>query len=237
MNRSCVRTCRQGLILSFTALIACAPPQFTTLTVYEGPHAFVRLEVDRNLAHETGHSHPSDISPEQMTAILSGLVFEEPAARLPFYDDLSQPRRRPALTEPEVALLAPLLANALKKASPTEIVTFYHSISRSGGQRFVTSGGLFVEQDDLHLLLANYRSPTHFTPDPGVADTMDERLTPLRSLAPQVGRLEFEPSSWAGTPTQGTFWAWLQPKRREIIVCYKLVQPPTLNHSSPTATP
>lgn len=130
MNRSCVRTCRQGLILSFTTLIACAPPQFTTLTVYESPHAFVRLEVDRNLAHETGHSHPSDISQEQMTAILSGLVFEEPAARLPFYDDLSQPRRRPALTEPEVALLAPLLANALKKASPTEIVTFYIALHK-----------------------------------------------------------------------------------------------------------
>ncbi|MBX3302557.1 MAG: hypothetical protein KF693_10110 [Nitrospira sp.] len=237
MNRSCVRACRQGLILSFTALIACAPQQFTTLTVYESPHAFVRLEVDRNLAHKTGHSHPSDISPEQMAAILNGLVFEEPATRLPLYDDLSRPRRHPALTEPEVALLAPLLADALKKAGPAEIVTFYSSTSRSGGQRLVTSGGLFVEQDDLHLLLANYRSPTNFFPDPGVADTMDERLTPLRSIAPQVGRLEFEPRSWAGTPTRGTFSAWLQPKRREIIVRYKLVQPPPLNQSSPTATP
>lgn len=218
-------------------LVACAPTQFTTLTVYESPHSFVRLEVDRNLDHEAKRAHPADISPEQMVALLSGLVFEEPVAKLPFYDDLSQPKRHPALTEPEIVLLAPLLSTALKKAGPEEIVTFYHSSARSSTQRLVTSGGLFVEGDDLHFLLANYRSPTHFSADAGVVDTMDERLTPLRSIAPQRGRLEFDPPSSISTPDEGVLPGWLQPKRHEIVLRYKLIQPRTLGPSSPAPAP
>ena len=221
----------------FTTLVACAPTQFTTFTVYESPHSFVRLEVDRNIDHDVKRSHPVDISPEQMVALLSGLIFDEPVAKLPLYDDLSQPRRHPALTEPEIALLAPLLATALNKAGPAEIVTFYHSTARSSTQRLVTSGGLFVEGDDLHFLLANYRSPTHFNADAGVVDTMDDRLTPLRSIAPKRGRLEFDPPSSMGTPTEGTLPGWLQPKRHEIVVRYKLVQPRTLGRSSPASAP
>ena len=218
-------------------LVACAPTQFTTLTVYDSLHSFVRLEVDRNRDHDVTRSHPVDISPEQMVALLSRLIFEEPVAKLPFYDDLSQPRRHPALTESEITLLAPLLATALKKAGPEEIVTFYHSTARSSTQRLVTSGGLFVEGDDLHFLLANYRSPTHFNADAGVVDTMDDRLTPLRSIAPQRGRLEFDPSCSMGTPTEGILPGWLQPKRHEIVVRYKLVQPHTLGESLTAPAP
>ncbi len=225
------------MILSFTALWACAPSQFTTLTVYESPHSFVRLEVDRTLDQERKHSHPTDLSPDRMAALLNGLIFEEPVAKLPLYDDVSQPKRHAALTQPEVALLAPLLAIALKKAGPDEIVTFYHSTSRSANHRLVTSGGLFVEGDDLHLLLANYRSPTHFSADSGVVDTVDDRLTPLRSIAPQRGRLDFEPVNWMGPPTEGSLLEWFQPKRHEIVVRYKLVQYHPLGQSPPAPTP
>jgi hypothetical protein len=222
---SYVRASRHALAVSLATLIACTPTQFTTLTVYESLHSFVRLEVDRTLEQETKHNHPADLSPEQMTALLTGLVFEEPVAKLPFYDDLSQPRRHPALTESEITLLAPLLAIALKKASPDEIVTFYHSTPRSATHRLVTSGGLFIQGDNLHVLLANYRSPTHFSADAGVVDTMDERLTPLRSIAPQRGRLDFEPANWVAAPTEEILPGWLQPKRLEIVVQSKLIKP------------
>jgi len=225
------------LILSFTALIACTPAQFTTLTVYESQHSFVRLEVDRDLADETGHSHPSAISPEQMAAVLSGLVFEEPTVRLPLYDDLDQPKRHPAFREPEIVLFAPLLASALNKAGPSEIVTFYHSTSPSGAQRLVTSGGLFVKDDDLYFILANYRSPTQIIASYGMADMKDERRMPLRPIAPLTGLLEFEPHRLVRVPTEGTFTRWLHPKQHRIIVRYKLVQPRTLTPSPPATMP
>jgi hypothetical protein len=235
MMPSYVQMSRQAIAVSFMMIAACAPAQFTTLTVYESPQSFVRLEVDRTLEQEAKWSHPVSLSPDQMVALLSGLVFEEPVAKLPLYDDFSQPRRHSALTEPEIALLAPLLAIALKKAGPDEIVTFYHSTARSATHRFVTSGGLFVDGDNLHLLLANYRSPTHFSADAGVVDTMDERLTPLRSIAPQRGRLDFEPSNLVGMPIEGTLPGWFQPKRLEIAVQYKLIKPPTLGQSPSTS--
>ncbi len=237
MNQFCASVRHAGLTLWLVALVGCAPSQFTTLTIYESPQAFVRLEVDRNLDQDTGHGHPVDISTEQMVGILSGFIFEEPVAKLPFYDDLSQPRRHPAFSGPEVLLFAPLLSAALKKASPDEIVTFYHSTARSGTQRLVTSGGLFVERDRLHLTLGNYRSPTHFIADIGVVDTTDERLTPLRALAPQRGHLAFEPPSAVEETDDAGIKTWFQPKRQEIVIDYKRVQPGRLTLPSTTSDP
>ncbi len=239
MISSCIRTCRHVLVCCVVPLAACAPSQFTTLSIYETPDAFVRLEIDRNLEQDIGHSHPVDISTEQMTALLSGLLFEEPMAKLPFYDDLDQPRQHSAFTEPEITLLAPLLATALKKAGPSEIVMFYHSSPRSSTQRLVTSGGLFVDGSNLHFLLANYRSPTHFSADIGVADTTDERLTPLRALAPQRGRLQFEPIDAVEEPADAGLGTLFQPKRREIIIRYKRVPPrgPTRIPTPPSPHP
>ena len=220
MNRFCATGLPTGFLLGFLAFLGCVPSQFTTLTVYESPQSFVRLEIDRDRDQDTGHRHPADISPEQMGKILNGLIFEEPMAKLPFYDDLSQSRRHPAFTASEVTLFAPLLATALTKAGPDELVTFYHSTARSTTQRHVTSGGIFVEQDQLHIRLANYRSPTNVSADSGVVDTLDDRLTPLRSLAPQRGRLAFEPASAVEEPDAG-LEAWFQPKRQEIVINYK----------------
>lgn len=232
MNRCWAFGHHTGLLIGLLAVIGCAPSQFTTLTIYESPQSFVRLEVDRDHDRDTGHSHPIDIAPEQMGTLLSGLVFEEPVAKLPFYDDLSQPRRHPAFTASEVTLFAPLLATALKKAGPDELVTFYHSTARSATQRLVTSGGVFVEHDQLHLILANYRSLTQFSADSGVVDTTDDRLTPLRSLAPQRGRLAFDPSHAVQEPDTG-LETWFQPKRQEIIIHYKRLQS---NRSFPPST-
>ncbi len=225
------------IVVSWTILLGCVPSQITTVIVYDGPDAFVRLETDRTVDQNRGHSHPVDLSPEQMAAVLGGLVFEEPWAKLPFYDDLSQPRRHPALTESEIVLFAPLLVAALAKATPEEIITFYRSTTRSGTQRHVTSGGLFVDRDDLHILLANYRSLTHYNADSGVADTTDDRLTPLRALAPQRGRFGFEPLEAVGETTGSGISAWFQPDRREVIVRYKRVPPRRLSLPPGTAVP
>jgi hypothetical protein len=226
-------------LLAFSGLLlsGCAPGQIVTVTIYDTPGAFVRLETDRAIDESSGHTHPVDLSPEHMAALLGGIVFEEPWAKLPLYDDLSQPRRHPAFTEPEIDLFAPLLASALGKATPEEIVTFYRSTTRSGTQREVISGGLYVQGEDLHILLANYRSPTHFSADIGVADTLDDRLTPLRALAPQRGRLAFEPREAAGKMTESGMAKWFQEDKREVVVRYKALTPRTFSQPPAPAAP
>jgi hypothetical protein len=186
------------------------------MVLYETPQAFVRLET----GHGFGKSfhHPANVSPEQMSTILRGVLVEEPVTRLPLYDDLSIPRLHGALTEEEVALFSPLLSLALGKATAEEVVTFYRSSRLSGVSREVTSGGMYMRDGELHLLLSNNHSTTHAAADIGVADTTDDRLTPLRSLAPQKGTLRFEPARFqraAGPHGLARLFHW---DRRELII-------------------
>lgn len=219
MSRFYARFRRQGwCFLWLAALVGCASAQFTTLTIYETPQAFVRLEVDRMIGQGAGHSHPANISTEQMASVFRGIIVQEPLTRLPLYDDLSVPRRHPAFNEDAVMFWAPLLSQAFHKATPEEVVTFYQSRRISGVKREVTSGGVFLDGENLHVLLSNYRSETHYTADIGMADTEDDRLTPLRSLVPQKGTLHFEPSEFqlsAEPQGAGRLFHWDQ---RELII-------------------
>ena len=65
------------------------------------------------------------------------------------------PRVHPAFTNKDITLFAPLLALALSRATPEEVVTFYQTRAISAVTREVTSGGVFVAGDELHLILAN----------------------------------------------------------------------------------
>ncbi len=225
------------LALSWLLAFGCAPAQFTTMTIFDTPTAFVRLEAE-SVDPERGHTHPISLTPEQMAVVLSGITVEEPWAKLPIYDDTSQPHRHPAFTEKEVTFFSPLLAVALSKATPEEVVTFYQSRYLSGTSREVTSGGLFVQGEELHIILANYRSPTHYSADIGVADTGDDRLTPMRSLAPQRGRLEFAPPSAKREETVSGFASMFKRNHRELIVLYKLLAPrPLRQPPTPSTSP
>ncbi len=212
---------------------ACAPGQFTTLTLYDRPEAFVRLEADRTVEKGREHSHPVSVTPEQIAAVLSGVMIEEPVTRLPLYDDTSQPRRHRVFGDRTVALFAPLLAEGLQKATPEEIVTFYLSQELSGTSREVTSGGVFVRGDALHLVLGNYRSSTHYSADIGVADMNDDRLTPLQPLAPQRGRLDFEPRT-ARQPASSSGWSRIfERDRRELVIRFRDLSPLVLPSPAP----
>ncbi len=203
-----------GLIFS---LLGCASSsEFATLPIYETPSMYVRLEVDRSFG--ASHSHPAELTAAQIAQVLGGIMIEEPIAKLPLVDDTSQPRRHPAFSEKETGMLAPLLSTALKRATAEEIVTFYESHPPAGVRREVTSGGLFVQDDELHVILANYRSPTHFMADPGVADTTDDRLVPMRSIAPQRGALDFEPKSALRKTETSMLGKLFQWDRRELII-------------------
>jgi hypothetical protein len=220
------------------ALPSCTPTQFTTMTLYDTPHAFVRLEADKTIVKGAEHHHPVSMTPEQVAAVLSGVMIEEPLAKMPLYDEMGGPRRHRIFEENLVAFLAPLLALGLAQATPEEVVTFYLSKDLSGGTREVTSGGLFVQDEEqLHLILGNYRSRTHYMADIGVAETTDDRLTPMLPLAPQRGKLDFEPRS-AAIASSGGWSKIFERERRELIVLFKqltahpLEQSPTVERGT-----
>jgi len=219
------------------ALSACSARQFTTVTLYDSPHSFVRLEADPTADSDGAHSHPVRVTPEQIASVLQGIMIEEPITRMPLYDDLSVPRRHRAFDERLVAFLAPLLALGLERATSEEVVTFYFSTQLSGVTREVTSGGIFVHGEEMHVILANHRSHTNYMADYGTASTTDDRLTPMRSIAPQQGRLGFEPPS-ARRPSQSGVWSkFFQVDKRELIVAYKEINPTPFISLPPVETP
>jgi hypothetical protein len=125
---------------------------------------------------------------------------------------------------------------ALSKATPEEVVTFYHTRKISALTREVTSGGLFVQGDEFHLILANFRSHTRYMADFGGAETQDDRLTPMQSLAPQDGHLDFEPDSAKGGRPVGGLGQIFHWDRRELVVLYKHLPPRPLVQPDPQPT-
>ncbi len=214
---------------------ACSPRQFTTMTIYDSPAAYVRLEFDRTVKKGEEHSHPISLTPQQIAAVLEGVRVHEPIAlvRGDILERNPIPRVHPAFTDKDITLFAPLLALALNKATPEEVVTFYQTQKISAITREVTSGGLFVQGDELHLILTNYRSHTRYMADFGAAETVDDRLTPLQSLAPQEGRLDFDPESAKRERPVGGLGKIFQWDRRELAVSYKQLPPRPLVQPAP----
>jgi hypothetical protein len=69
--------------------------------------------------------------------------------------------------------------------------------------------------------------------DMGVAETQDDRLTPMQSLAPQGGRLNFEPHSARQERPAGSIEKLLQQDQRELTVLYKQLPPRPLGQPTP----
>jgi len=229
------------ICLAFLAFIgagligACGPRQFITMTIYDSPAAYVRLEFDRTVKKGDEHSHPISLTPQQIAAVLEGVRVHEPIAlvRGDILERNSIPRVHPAFTDKDITLFAPLLALALNKATREEVVTFYQTQKISAMTREVTSGGVFVQGDELHLILANYRSHTRYMADFGAAETVDDRLTPLQSLAPQEGRLDFDPESAKRDRPVGGLGKIFQWNHRELAVLYKQLPPRPLIQPTP----
>lgn len=198
-----------------------------TATIHDDPSRFVRLEVDRTVGGN--HFHPANITTDEMRAVLAGMIIDEPHLFTSLKRKGEEPPRHPAFKTDEIDFFAPLLAEGLATATPEEIVTFYKATQETAIVQIVTSGGMFIDSDGLHVILGNYRSSTHYAPDPGIGDTDDGRSAPLQPIAPQEARLDFEPMT-AIVPLQKDFWNKLfKPERREIIILYKMLTGITSN--------
>lgn len=210
-------------VVLFFSLTACQTRPIQTETIYDDPSRFVRLEVDSTVGGS--HSHPITITTDAMIAVLSGVMIEEqPMFMTPtsLLTKDKEPRQHPAFNPEEVSFFAPIMAKGLGKAKSEEVVTFGRTSQMTTSTSKVTSGGVFVDGDELHLILSNYRSETNYAPDPGIsATTLDAHSSPLRSIAPQRTKLYFEPRSAEAASREGMFGSLLRPDRRELVILFK----------------
>lgn len=144
------------LLLTCFALSAAgclATPQ--PIIISETPGQVVEVRYDARAGK--GHSHPRAITVSQITSILKGVQIHDRdlvgTAGLLMGSDAV-----PAFTDKDVAALAPHLVAGLAKASPVDLVSFYLAQRGSNRAPLITSGGVFIRNQRLYLILANART-------------------------------------------------------------------------------
>ena len=128
---------------------------FITRPVEDEPSLLVGLTTyhDKAKAAEVRHDHPVDWSEADLLAILKRLVIQEGSGLL----DSSSPRQ--AVFSPEdLSTLIPALRKTFKLATPADWIVFAVWGSSGTAQALeVTSGGMYLQDQRLHILLANHR--------------------------------------------------------------------------------
>lgn len=217
------------------ALAGCAVPQVPARVIYEDPVNFVRLEADPFVLPEwppSANSHPAAIGPDQMARILKGFTVREHRPWL-LVMIMGEAPWEPAFRDEEVALLAPRLAEALAQAKPDERVTYYLSQPQTSIKREITSGGLYVKENQLHFILGN-RQIIYGIPAYGM---VYDRRYPMRPTAAKGLDLSFDQAA-AVVKLKSSIWdRWLGLEKDEMVInLRKLVPNPPLAASADCAS-
>ena len=141
----------------FIFLHGCSTGPVVSHVIVENASQMVRVDV----TYRTGkaeHSHPATLSVQKLDQALQSVTVESSSV-LP----ISFPKggsEGKAFEPKEREFLARHAVQALSRATPLEEVMFFWIHTRANNIREVTSGSLFVQDDDLHLVLANFKFTT-----------------------------------------------------------------------------
>ncbi len=140
-----------------------------------------------------GHSHPAQLTPEQMALVLRGVWVRhrDIVGGFGFFGDKEG---APAFLASEIMRLAPYLSQAFKKASPRDMVTFYLTSGDPRQGKLVTSGGLFLRNGHLYVILANVRTSPSSVQYENTYE-FDPRDDPLLPIARRKFTVGFTPDS------------------------------------------
>lgn len=222
VSRFTVHVSRGALLCALLA--GCALPHVPSRIVYEDPVNYVRLELDKTVLPEwpQGHfSHPVTVRKELLQAILLGLKVQEHRITPQQWIQGVAPVEQ-VFNEEEVALLAAHLVEGLAEARYNERVTFYLSHPLTFFRRMITSGGIYVRGNELHLLLGNWQM-IYSVPAYGM---IYDRRYPMRPTAAKGFDLLFEPAE-AVIPQESSWLdeAFANAKDEMVIDMSKLAAP------------
>jgi hypothetical protein len=210
------RITRDALRITVVFILSgCAIPQTPYRIVYEDPVNYVRLEVDDTVLPEWPpghHAHPRVFTPEEVTRILTGLTAQEHRIWLQKWIQGEAPMV-PVFRDEEVALLAPQIAEAFAGAKYDERVTFYLSQPQTSVKRIITTGGFYIQDSELHLILGNWQI-VYGIPTYGM---IYDRRYPMRPTAAKGFDLFFKPRE-AIIKQQSSLWDTLLANDKDELV-------------------
>lgn len=142
-----------ALLIGMVAIGGCARMPYITRMVHEDQRVAVKLQQEVKLAKYT---HPVQISPEQVAAILRAFSLRE-EQRLPLRWFAEEQPPKKLFREDELQTLSPYLAEALQKVGPEERVYFEVFAPGFNPQyRRDVTGGWIVVRDQLFHLTIDY---------------------------------------------------------------------------------
>lgn len=209
----------------------CEIPQIPHRTIYEDPVNYVRLELDDSVLPEWPpghHSHPKQFTVEQVTRILRGIMLKERRTWVQKWIQ-GEAQLVPVFKEEEIQLLAPQLAEAFAAAKHNERITFYLSQPQTSVKRVITSGGMYFQGDQLHVILGNwqfiYGIPTY--------GMIYDRRYPMRPTAAKGFDLFFHPSD-AMILQRSSLWdVLLANEKDELVIDMSVLGQSPLAHLQP----
>jgi hypothetical protein len=154
----------------------------------------VRLEYDPKAG--AGFQHPYAMTIELMAKVLRGLGSAN-RDTVGGFGVFADQELTPAFTDADVALLTPPLSKALRTASPHDLATFYLTVPDATHGHVITSGGMFIREHRLYVILANSRSYPAGGQDYTSAMELDNRDAPLLPITPFRFRVGFRPADAA----------------------------------------
>jgi hypothetical protein len=219
---------RHGHSIILALLLSGCASGPSPIVVYQDDRTQITLAVDP--AAGAGHQHPYMMSAEQMAQVLSGVWVKDRNAVTGF-GLFKDAKGSPAFRGTMVTRLAEPLARALGRASTRDLVTFYVSLQDRSRGPVVTSGGLFVRNDRLYLMLANaHTMPSETSNDFSTAIELDNRDAPLEPIGRFRFMVGFSPGEawipYAEAKRQTGYEPYMDASKLVVIDLSRLSKPP-----------
>lgn len=169
----------------------CADPMFHTRPVQDEPSVFVGL-TSYHRAKEGArvqHNHPKAWSEADLRTILARLLIQKQGGIM---DPSTQPQA--VFLPDDLVLLTPALRETFQAARPSDWIVFALWSSSPESQALeVTSGGMFLQSQNLHIILANHRELVSSEQD-GIKGIRNNPFRSLRDI--KKGKLSFDPNRY-----------------------------------------
>lgn len=217
--------CALGVAVSLSVGCTTAPPP---RALYQDNTTAINLQSDSKAGK--GHSHPAKVSPDELRHILAGIRIQSRNSFVPSILS-GEASLVAAFSKEEQALLARHLSQALAEAKPEELVTFYRRVSTSTVGLAITSGGLFVHDRHLYVILANDRTLPSEGMSQSIVSEIDPVENPLLPISRTSFRATFVPATSMVPEDERWPWPYIDPGRLLVIDLVQLaremkLQPP-----------
>ena len=176
---------------------------------------------------ETRHDHPVEWTTGDLQAVLKRLAIQEGSGLMD-----SSRRQQEVFSQEDLTHLIPALQQTFKIARPSDWIVFavWGSSEKTQGLE-VTSGGIFLQDQELHILLANHRERVSSEED-GIQAI---RKNPFHALREVKRSLLFYPTSYVRASRNNWIMSGFESPVSELILDYQALLA-TNRQETPTET-